>query len=373
MASKITRKAIEIAKRDLRACYASNGIFAGRGHFQQYWCRDSFFASLGASAIGDLSVVKKQLYFFLLNEKKNGKLPGLITPRGRPEYRPLLLSNPVDGNALFVIAFSDYLRRSGDKKFARENFAGVRKAMEWVEGHDWNHDMLIEEGLLANWADSLFKCWKVLYSNVCYCRALEEFAAIAGALGEKALAGRYEKKAAGVKKEINRQFWLQEYYADWIDWKRHENFSSDGNVLAIVWGIADGEKGARIEEFVAEKKLTEVPMRTCYPNYAPWRVATFFTFPSKAFYYHNGLSWPWLGAMNAIALQRLGERKRAGKEMERIAELIVGQGTVHEIFDESGKPVRSALLKSEHPFAWSAALFLLAAEKTGIPREKAGE
>ena len=53
--------AFEIAARDLRACYTEHGILAGLTHFKQYWARDSFFASLGATKLGDFDVVKKQL------------------------------------------------------------------------------------------------------------------------------------------------------------------------------------------------------------------------------------------------------------------------------------------------------------------------
>ncbi len=70
--------------------------------------------------------------------------------------------------------------------------------------------------------------------------------------------------------------------------------------------------------------------------------------------------------MNVIALLKISEKKKALLELEKISRLIVENKTVHEIFDSNGKPVDSLLLKSEHPFAWSSALFLLASKKAGI-------
>ncbi len=362
----VLKRAIKIAKNDLRACYAENGILAGRGHFQQYWARDSFFSSLGATAIGDFEIVEKQFRFFLEFIKSNGALPGLITASGRPVFRPLILSSPVDGNALFLISLAEFLQKSGNAGFVERNFNAIKKAMEWLEGHDLDKDGLIEEGLLANWADSVLKFWKVLYSNCCYCYALEKFSEIASAIGKKKIALQYEKKAKKTKMEINKRFWLKEHYADWIDFRKHKNFSSDGNVLAIAWNIAGKKQAKAIEKFVEKKKLTRIPMRSCWPNYPFWRIASFFAFPSKAYYYHNGLNWLWLGAMNVIALLKISEKKKALLELEKISRLIVENKTVHEIFDSNGKPVDSLLLKSEHPFAWSSALFLLASKKAGI-------
>ncbi len=184
----VLKRAIKIAKNDLRACYAENGILAGRGHFQQYWARDSFFSSLGATAIGDFEIVEKQFRFFLEFIKSNGALPGLITASGRPVFRPLILSSPVDGNALFLISLAEFLQKSGNAGFVERNFNAIKKAMEWLEGHDLDKDGLIEEGLLANWADSVLKFWKVLYSNCCYCYALEKFSEIAKKIGKKKIA-----------------------------------------------------------------------------------------------------------------------------------------------------------------------------------------
>jgi glycogen debranching enzyme len=48
-----------LAKRDLLACFGTNGILAGRHHFDDYWARDSFFASFGCLAIKEHEIVKK--------------------------------------------------------------------------------------------------------------------------------------------------------------------------------------------------------------------------------------------------------------------------------------------------------------------------
>ena len=45
MSQSLTQDAFDIAVRDLRACYASQGIFAGGEHFSDLWVRDDAMAS----------------------------------------------------------------------------------------------------------------------------------------------------------------------------------------------------------------------------------------------------------------------------------------------------------------------------------------
>jgi glycogen debranching enzyme len=52
-AKEVVHRAYRIAVRHLGACYNPDGIVAGRLHFNAYWARDGFWASLGALALGD--------------------------------------------------------------------------------------------------------------------------------------------------------------------------------------------------------------------------------------------------------------------------------------------------------------------------------
>jgi len=49
----------KIARKDLRACYQDQGIFASPVNFSDYWARDSFWAILGMLEIGDCFFVGK--------------------------------------------------------------------------------------------------------------------------------------------------------------------------------------------------------------------------------------------------------------------------------------------------------------------------
>lgn len=359
---KDLKEALEIAKRDLRECYTDTGILAGRGHFQQYWARDAFFASLGANSLEDFNQVKKTLQLFLDLQSEDGAIPAMITKSLKPKFRPLLLSKPVDSNALFIISAADYAKKSEDNVLLEKNFKKISLAMDWLCKKDRDKDSLIEEGYLANWADTVLKHGEVLYSNCCYFHALKEFSSLAEELGVEMIASEYQKRAQETKLALNLKFWENEYYYDWIGLTPHNYFASDGNILAIVWDIATKHRAKNILKFVEEKRLNTVPLKTNTPPYPLWKIVPLLVF-MKAYYYHNGFSWPWLGCMHAIALNKVGKEKKAKQELKKLASQINEFSVTHEVFNQKSEPVESFFLKSEKTFAWTAGLFIRAMDE----------
>lgn len=350
--------AFEIAAKNLRECYSEKGIVAGKKNFNEYWARDSFFACLGANSLKDFEIVKKNLELFFKFQKKSGKIPFHISKKLKPSYR-FFLSNVVDSNSLIIIALQDYLEKSNDVEFAEKNFEKAKKAMEWLEKQDKNKDFLIEEGIFANWMDSILKFGKVLYSNVCHLHSLECFAKICRRLKKEEMAKTFSEKFDKTKNALNQTFWNGSYYIDWIDFSKQDFFSSDGNVLAVFWNIADQLQAETIENKIKQHQLNKIPLKTNYPAYPFWRVPLILL-PLQAYHYHNGFSWQWLGCLNAFCLKKIGFSDDAKKELKKNAMQILENHSTHEVFSEEGKPVESIMLKSEHPFAWSAAAYILA-------------
>ncbi len=349
-------EAFKIATRDLRECYDENGIVAGRDHLQNYWARDGFFATLGANKLRDFEIVKKNLDLFLSFQREDGLIPMFISRKKlKPKYG--LLSNAVDSNSLLIIAFADYVRHSRDKLFLEKNYKKISLAMDWLNKKD--KDGLIEEGFFANWQGTIIKSGEVLYSNCCYYYALKEFAWLSKRAGVTMLEAEYEKRAEKTKHVLNLKFWQGDYYYDWIDFSIKNYFDSAGNLLAIFWDIASEYRANEIIRFIEENELNKIPLKTTEPEYGFWRVIPFLL-PFKAYYYHNGFSWPWLGCIYALALNKIGQKEKALEELKKVAELIDQECVCHEVFDFEGKPVSSLLLKSERPFAWTAGLFVRA-------------
>lgn len=349
--------AFDIALNDLRKCFSDHGIVAGRKKLNFYRARDAFFASLGANSLGELSASWKSIELFLSKQRKDGLIPHMITQKLKPHFHQVV-SEPLDGNALLIISLRDYFEKSNDAQFLEKHFDKVRKAMEWLKHQDRDKDLLLEEEFFSSWRETVLKSGKLLYTNCLYYKALVDFTAICRAVGKEEIAVDYSSLAETLKGEINRQFWQGNYYFDWIDYIKHDNFAVDGNVLAILFGLADDIQSRMIENKIKQHQLNKVPLQANYPLYPFWRIPPAL-FPLEAYHYHNGSSWLWLGCLNAIALKKMGWRKEARQELRKIAEAINSQGSVHEVFLD-GKPLNSIVLKSEPFFAWSAGLFVKA-------------
>ena len=373
------KKAYELAVQSLRKLYTGEGIVTGRNHFIDYWARDSVFACFGALEIGDDEIVKRTLEHYLNHQKPNGLLPfrigdsrlflavralGLnVMGKSKPHYKEDKSFNksPTDQNSLIVILFREYLRKTRKISFLRENIEKLEKSIRWYRTQNEDDDPLIEEDYYSTWADNIKKGGKVLYTNTCYCHALKCLSEMFLLLGDYKKSGYYEKKADRLKKYILKLFWNSHYFIDWIDKKRYNHFSTDGNVLAIIWGIANPEQSRQIEITLENFGVNRyVPSLTNVPEY-PKRVASSILLRLVGMSdYHNGLCWLWLGAADAIAKNKVGMREEAIENLATIAKIVLGYGSFCEIYDKRGRPIQRLFYKSERDFAWSIGTFIWA-------------
>lgn len=374
----MTSNAFNIAKRDLRACYTKKGILAGIKHFDDYWARDSLFACLGALEIKDYDIVKKTLELFIEYQHKNGQIPlrvgdyfivwklmGLKSSQKiKARYdQDKLFSHPTDQNSLFVIIFSKYIDKTKDVEFLKKHFKAVKKAIEWNISYDKDNDYLMEEKYYATWADSLKKKGKVLYTNVLHCAALSSYSMLCKRLNKKQ-AIEYAKLADKVKQKINEHFWNGKYYIDWIDKSKQTYFSTDGNVLAIIFNIATKTQAKSIQKAIVKFGINNtVPSLTNHPKYKSSQVSIINKLVGIGDY-HNGICWLWLGCLDVVAKNKVGFKKEAKELLAKISDIIVKHNGVYEVYEQNGFPINRWFYKSEKPFAWSAGLFIYACKKT---------
>ncbi|MDD5341014.1 MAG: GH116 family glycosyl hydrolase [Patescibacteria group bacterium] len=366
------RKAVEIARDDLRSCYAADGIIAGQKRFDDYWARDSFFASLGSISLNDFEIAKNNFALFLLYQKPDGQLPRRLDrhyvllkylgfkikrPKLKVKYRTAFGKWPAtDPNSLFIYAVNYYLKISDDKKFVEENFDKIKKAMDWNFSLDIDNDGLLEEGFLANWEDTIFKAGKIIYTNVLHYLALKSFAEILSALGRD--ADFYEKKAEWSKIQIEKYLWNGGHFIGWIGRQVHNVFIADGNLLAIISGLVESQKAdsilAKIGEFNQESDLIKnIDFKYGLWRHSPVRIIGLATG------YHEKFEWLWLNCILALAKNTIGDKKGALFELNKMAEIIIKHNHVYEIY-KGNVPVKSRFFVSEVPFAWSAGLYIYA-------------
>ena len=375
------KKAYDIAQNNLRSCYSKNGILAGLQHFDDYWARDSFFASLGALCLKDFTIIRKNLELFIKYQNNAGQIPIRVgdyfiiskilrikfKQKTRARYtQDKMFSYPTDQNSLFIISFYNYIQKTHDYTFLEKHSTKLKKAIQWNLLCDIDKDYLMEEKNYATWADSIKKSGKVLYTNVLHCEALRAFSELCKIANKKNDSKYYLYLHKKVKQKINDIFWKKDYYLDWIDKKEYDYFSTDGNILAILFNISTKKQSLKIQRCIKKFKINQpVPSKTNYPLYPLTKVSLINHLGGMGDY-HNGLSWLWLGCLDAVAKNKIGMKKEAKQLITKISEIITRHSGVYEVYEQNGKPVNRSLYKSEYPFAWSSGMFVYAVHNLNL-------
>jgi glycogen debranching enzyme len=127
----------------------------------------------------------------------------------KPKYLSGHGAASLDGQALLVIAALAYTQETGNVVFLEKHWEELKLAMKWLENYRTgaSGDPLLHQGSFADWADSIARRGRVLYTNVVYWKALSEMAIAATSLNLQQEAVHYFVKAENVLRAINKHFW----------------------------------------------------------------------------------------------------------------------------------------------------------------------
>lgn len=378
MNTKKVSKAVKIALRSLSECVTNNGFIAGSHHFVDLWARDSLFATFGANASGLARVSKKTIETFLEYQRTDGLVPFLIrrsrltigkyfgrhtyykVPRG--QFRSSQSGGTVpDGGLMTVIATRMYVEHTKDISFLRDNHEPLTRALGWYQKK--YGDGLIKEWFQCEWADAVLKIGRTLYTNVLYWKALGDMAWILHKIGHSQDSLQYLKHHKIIGRQIHSQLWNGAYFADWKNVWRHDYFASHANMLAIIFGLASVTEATSILSHAQLTCLRNFTLETNNPKYPIWRIAPINLMTGTADYHNRGCLWLQPGILYALALRKINKRNQARKVLLGIADKIIEYDGVYEVYEKNGKPVKRLVYHAEHPFAWSAGLFLWAAHQ----------
>ncbi len=138
-----------------------------------------------------------------------------------------------------------YARRFDDLEFAAENWEALLASLDWLAEHTSDADGLLHQGPFTDWADTVSRTGKVLYTNVIYWKALREMMAMARRVGQEKEIDRLKLKADHVEQSIHESFWRPDL-GYFVTSEIFDNLSSSGNLLAIAWDLADTEQSNSI-------------------------------------------------------------------------------------------------------------------------------
>lgn len=355
-------------------------LHAGYRNFRESWARDFGFASYGLLALEQYDIVRQTLEAFFFYQSPTGQLPVKLhsmdfvtryfhsflereqSTEGtlRPKYISAHGAPSLDGQALLVISAITYARKTKNIEFLKEYWPVLVAALHWLEGHkrDPNEELLYQDSF-ADWADSVARRGTVHYTNVVYWKALSEMALAADDLDMKAHASFYKQKADHVASAIRGRFWREDL-AYFVTSRRLPQLSSDGNLLAIAWGLANAEESQSILRSMDEAGMSQpVPTRVTSTPY-PGELIAIENVLAGVGNYHTNAAWLWLGAWHVVAWAQCGDLTRAQEILSQMAAVIVKNKQIHEVYGTNGEPLASIWYKPEAPLTWSAGMFIYA-------------
>ena len=384
----IEARAYQIAEKNLREgletrCLPDGTerhiLCAGVRHFREPWARDTGFASFGLIELGELQATKEALEVFLLTQSAEGQFPVKIHSthflerylysllnREQPIDRPIspryITSHntiSLDGNSLLIIAILNYALRSGDYDFIHQYWGHLKHALAWLDTHVEPSDGLLHQGAFTDWADSIARQGKILYTNVIYWKALLDMAELAQTCGHPDDRRTLGDKARHIREAINEHFWRPDL-GFYVTSQFFDNLSSSGNLLAIAWGLASPEQSHAILDAMRYFGMgTPVPTKAAHRAYPRKFIAIENRIGGIADY-HTYFAWLWLGAWHVIALSRMERLEEARELLYYMARVIVRDGAVHEVYQPNGHYASTIWYTSESPLTWSAGMFIYA-------------
>jgi hypothetical protein len=408
------------AERILLANGGELGLLGSNHAYQQVWARDSMLCGFGLWLMHDSegrAIHGRSLETLRRFQSPLGKIPHNVGMPGVSD--PALIAHGgklslpgddnvamedsihagcVDGNLWYIIAqYYDYSLRN-DIDLLRACWPSLENALLWLRYQDSNECGLLEVHEAMDWADLFANRYNVLYDNVLYFAAWQCMGQMAAAIGKNADADVYFSCAIDVRRKINTLLWVGSEEPTDFDWIRQERkewlyprrrvetelverpfylpymgfrdyadrFDTLGNLLAVLFGVADKQKADKILEYIHGCGLNEpFPVRALYPPVQPgekdWREYYRVRNLNQPHHYHNGGAWPFIGGIYVAALVQAGRLEEARCQLDKLT-VMVGLGKRGEWeFNEwfhglSGRPMGYA------GQSWSAAMYLFAAD-----------
>lgn len=412
----LIRKARAEAEEILLANGGELGLLGSRTAYQQVWARDSMICGLGLLLTDDregTAIHRRSLETLRKYQTPLGNVahnvglpdvpdPALVAHGGRleasgGEREPVMdtiHAGCVDGALWYIVGHYYHFRLSEDRDLLSSAWDSLERALLWLRYQDSNECGLLEVHEAMDWADLFVNRYNVLYDNVLYYAAWRCMAEMAAALDRT--SDVFQTNAHDVLRKLNTVLWIgpeeprdwawigrerrewlytlqrietelveRPFYLPYVAFRDYaDRLDTLGNLLAILFGVADAAKTARILDYISGCGLDRpFPVRSLYPVINPgerdWREYYRVRNLNQPNHYHNGGAWPFIGGFYVAALVKSGRHEEAQRQLERLVAMNRLGKTREWGFNEwfhglSGQPM------GYDGQSWSAALYIFA-------------
>ncbi len=360
----MTKECYQQAVGVIKSCSVKGVLFAsgGKKGYDALWARDSMISFLGASLVQDQvnkstfrKTFKQSLIALAKNQSRHGQMPNAVDTFS--QRKPRVDYASIDSTLWYLIGYRLYQQRYGDKSLDRKYKTTLKKALDWLECQDVGEEGTPEQLPTTDWQDAFpHKYGRTISTQALYYKVLIS-------LGKNSSARKLKNV---VDADKDKKLWNGKFYAAYR-WKNHgkykemgEWFDSLGNLLAIVFGLADEKKAKKIISYLEKKKIHRpYPVKSIYPpikkNSKDWQDYFLDCDARQENHYLNGGIWTFIGGFYILSLIKMKQFKKAEKELSKLAEANL-QGNFPEWINPITRESHGKLQ------AWDAGTYLLAYE-----------
>lgn len=338
----------------LTAGFVGSGNTARPG-FGWFFGRDALWSLYAVNSYGGFQTARQEIKFLIRRESPEGKVPhewsqtaNLVDWKALPyEYAS------ADATPLLVMAANDYLRVSGDTAFIAAHWDGIAKAWSFERTHDTDGDGIYDNSQGSGWVESWVP--KMPHQEI-YLAALDEqaslaFANLAKATGHVDLEHAAEQRAAHIRTQIEKEYYLPQskFYA--FSWNGHGQTDDTPTIFpAVAWW--DGTYSLTHNQAMAQ--------RWASPEFSTdW--GTRILSDRVSFYdpisYHQGTVWPLFTGWISMAEYRTAHPLAGWLHLEENADLTWAQDLGHATELLSGTFYQPLGRSTAHQL-WSSAMII---------------
>ena len=354
----ITKEAYNSAIKVLEKCSTSKGFRAAYPGYNGIWARDSVITSLGASLIGEKfkRVFAESLITLANNQSEKGQIPNaVLLDKSQVDYRS------IDSSLWFIIGHYIFKERYKDKSLMNKYKNNIEKAIMWLSYQDISEDGMLEQLPTTDWQDAFpHRYGHTINTQALYFHVLN--------ITNQKLKAKKLNQQTNSNPDVN--LWNGSFYLPWR-WKNHnkyqekgEWFDSLGNLLAIVFDLADKNQAENILSHIEKEKINRpYPIKAIYPpitkNSKNWQDYFEDCDAGTPYHYLNAGIWTFIGGFYILALIKQNKIEEAEEQLEKLAEANL-KGNFSEWLDgKSGAPS-----KDENQ-AWNAGTYILTYHSLG--------
>src|SRR5580704_7362192 len=342
--------------------FLGTGLVAGyrtsgesqRPGFAWYFGRDSFWTSLALNAAGDFANTKTALEFVSKFQRADGKIPHEISQganfvdwfKGYPyPYAS------VDATPLYIIAVNDYVVNSGDTSFAKEKWASLWKAYQFLKSTYDARGLPENQGVGHGWVEGgpLLPVKSEFYQSGLGAEALRALGNLAQFAGQADAAAALENEFRKQWPLVNDSFWIADKKRFAFALGENDKQVDEPTVLTTVpmwFGLPEDAMAiSMIRQLVDADQQTDWGMRIISNRSAVFSGGG----------YHYGSVWPLFTGWASVAEYRYHQEFPGYLNLRANALLALDGSLGHVTEVLSGDYYQPLSTSSPHQI-WSAAM-----------------